>query len=84
MRYRHKGSSGAGVTRDRGTDMKRTIVVLGILALLVAALFAAPLMASAGGDQVNRPDGSGDYVDGQQSDGVLPDWAPRAQQTSAP
>jgi hypothetical protein len=64
--------------------MKRTVMLVLALALLVAAIFALPAMASAGGDQVNRPDGSGVFDDGQQADGDLPDWAPREQQTATP
>ena len=55
-----------------------------ILVALLAVALVLPVAAVAGGDQVNRPDGSGIFDDGQQAGGDTPVWAPRAEQSATP
>lgn len=61
---------------SKSTRLSSMVVII----MLASAL--APALAFAGGDQVNRPDGSG--TGDQQAEGVLPDWAPREQQSEQP
>jgi hypothetical protein len=61
--------------------MKRKAALVLLMAILTM-LLVTPSLAFAGGDQVNRPDGSGTAE--QQAGGELPDWAPREQQDPQP
>ncbi|MBN1193423.1 MAG: hypothetical protein JXA36_07010 [Coriobacteriia bacterium] len=65
--------------------MRRNRLVACLVLVVLVAMLVVPAVAFAGGDQVFRPDDSGYNVDGgEQSDGVLPDWAPREEQSTLP
>ena len=62
--------------------MNRNRLLAALVTALLAVFLTVPAVASAGGDQVNRPPTSG--VGAQQAGGDLPDWAPREQQSAQP